>query len=672
MDRSVRAAYPGRAFLAASAGLVLLLLGTSVGAVSEFGRYRALVIGIDDYQNITPLETAVHDASAVHAVLQRKYGFDSELVTNPDRYTLIRKLDALRASLEPDDNLVLYFAGHGILDRETDEGYWLPVDAERDSQANWVPVSTVTRTLRAMAAKHVLVIADSCYSGTLTRDASVRLQTGGDRMEELRRLSGKRARKALTSGGLEPVVDGGRGGHSVFTGTLIDVLRETTEPLDGYTLFTELRRDVIVNADQTPNYGDIRLSGDEGGDFILIPLEAQLALAPESADFSPGSGATRALKPAGMLDVDLAFWESIEDSENPADYQAYLSQYPDGAFAALAASRLEQLPPPGGVVSSAPAAPRVDLVEVEPLAGEYVAMSQANLRTGPSSSASLVRSVAAGGRLVVSGKVPQKHWLRISEDGQVIGYVYSLGLRSAAAVDAAERASAQQARQAQAELEARQQAEREAERKRAEQQAAYQRYLDAQDRKATLQTGKQQGLRGSFNQYLYPSSKTPQPLYGHGGTTMALNSSAAAPAAPVTRKVSDYQPGMVARVSSSRLNVRSGPGTDHGVVYTLHKSDSMLVVGTSGQWIQVKDSQQRSGWTAAWLTYPDSSVSPEVFEAGVAAATPATPAPAVAGTPNVDPQGSMAKLKQVESLLEQNLITEEEAKALRAKILADL
>jgi uncharacterized protein YgiM (DUF1202 family) len=372
-----------------------------------------------------------------------------------------------------------------------------------------------------------------------------------------------------------------------------------------------------------------------------------------------------------MLDVDLAFWESIEDSENPADYQAYLSQYPDGAFAALATSRLEGLPQPGGVVSAAPEAPKVELVEVEPLAGEYVAMSQANVRTGPSSSASLVRSVAAGGRLAVSGKVPQNNWLRISEDGQVIGYVYSLGLRSAAAVDAAERASAQQARQAQAELEARQQAEREAERKRAEQQAAYQRYLDAQGRKAAQQSGKDQGLRGSFNQYLYPSSQPPQPLYGNGGTTMALNSPA-----PVERKVSDYQPGMVARVSSSRLNVRSGPGTDYGVVYTLHKSDPMLVVGTSGQWIQVKDSQQRSGWTAAWLTHPDSSVSPEIFEAAVAAAKPATPAPAVvpavAGTKNVDPQASMAKLKRVENLLEQNLITEEEAKALRAKILADL
>ena len=67
MDRSLRADYPGRVFLQTAVGLVLLLLGTSVGATSEFGRYRALVIGIDDYQHITPLETAIHDASAVHA-----------------------------------------------------------------------------------------------------------------------------------------------------------------------------------------------------------------------------------------------------------------------------------------------------------------------------------------------------------------------------------------------------------------------------------------------------------------------------------------------------------------------------------------------------------------------------------------------------------------------------
>ena len=113
----------------------------------------------------------------------------------------------LRAELTEEDNLLIYYAGHGYLDRQSGDGFWLPADADRDSQANWVPVHTVTSTLRAMSAKHVLVIADSCYSGTLLREAPVSLEVGADRATELSRISSMRARKALTSGGLEPVVD---------------------------------------------------------------------------------------------------------------------------------------------------------------------------------------------------------------------------------------------------------------------------------------------------------------------------------------------------------------------------------------------------------------------------------------------------------------------------------
>ncbi|MDP6141800.1 MAG: caspase family protein, partial [Arenicellales bacterium] len=103
---------------------------------------------------------------------------------------MIRTLDRLRGELTPLDNLLVYFAGHGILDSETDTGFWLPVDAEEDTQANWIAITTITRTTRAMSAKHVMVVADSCYSGTLTRGVSVSVKTGAERTTELRRLAG--------------------------------------------------------------------------------------------------------------------------------------------------------------------------------------------------------------------------------------------------------------------------------------------------------------------------------------------------------------------------------------------------------------------------------------------------------------------------------------------------
>ena len=199
--------------------IVLFLVGLIgvVGAPAraefavDFGRYHALVIGVNEYQYLPKLETAVNDASAVHDLLRREYGFDSTLLLNPTRYELVRALDRLRATLEPRDNLLIYYAGHGNLDKETDNGYWLPMDAETDSQANWVAVHTITSTVKAMSAKHVLVVSDSCYSGTLTREAPVLLAVGAARGAELQRISARRARKALTSGALEPVADGGGG-----------------------------------------------------------------------------------------------------------------------------------------------------------------------------------------------------------------------------------------------------------------------------------------------------------------------------------------------------------------------------------------------------------------------------------------------------------------------------
>ena len=353
----------GAAFVLAAAALYPL--AAAHGAETQFGRYRALVIGINDYQNLPRLETAVNDASAVHDLLRRQYGFDSHLMLNPTRYELVRALDELRADLTEQDNLLIYYAGHGVLDAATDEGFWLPVDAEEDSQANWLAVPTVTRTLRAIAAKHVLVVADSCYSGTLTREAPAALATARDRLTELHRLAAKRARKALTSGGFEPVYDGGGDGHSVFTRALLEALRENQEVLDGYQLYTKLRHQVVLNAEQTPRYADVRLAGDEGGDFLFVPVSASVRATPEEAP-----------APASSLEFDarqleLVFWDSIKDSAAPADFEAYLAQFPDGTYAVLARNRLQRLregaaepPPPEAPAATPPEVDRPEPVEL--------------------------------------------------------------------------------------------------------------------------------------------------------------------------------------------------------------------------------------------------------------------------------------------------------------------
>jgi hypothetical protein len=88
-------------------------------------------------------------------------------------------------------------------------------------------------------------------------------------------MSRKRARMVISSGGLEPVLDGGGGEHSVFAAAFLGALRENDGVLDTTTLFSRIRRDVMLQADQTPELADIRKSGHEGGDFLFVPRQAR-------------------------------------------------------------------------------------------------------------------------------------------------------------------------------------------------------------------------------------------------------------------------------------------------------------------------------------------------------------------------------------------------------------
>ena len=163
-------------------------------------------------------------------------------------------------------DLCQYYAGHGWLDDETGRGYWLPVDARQNRRGRWLSNADITDTLKSLLAKHILVVADSCYSGTLTRGAGVKLR-GADYW---RRMATKRTRVALTSGGLEPVVDKGGGGHSPFAKALLDALGDNPAIMDATQLFSRMRRPVMLDADQTPQYADVRNAGHDGGDFLFV------------------------------------------------------------------------------------------------------------------------------------------------------------------------------------------------------------------------------------------------------------------------------------------------------------------------------------------------------------------------------------------------------------------
>jgi uncharacterized caspase-like protein len=239
-----------------------------------------LVIGISDYQRLKKLETPVKDATAVAEILRKDYGFEvvTLLDAAADRYHILSELNKLRETLTEKDNLLVYYAGHGELDRVNQRGNWLPVDAEPDSTANWISNIQITDILNTIAARQILVIADSCYSGILTRGVTTamqRTQSGADRTNWYKIMISKPSRVALTSGGLEPVADSNGGDHSLFASILLKVLRGNANVMSAQEVYTQIQPAVAMKMDdarmhQVPEYAPIKMAGHEAGDFLFV------------------------------------------------------------------------------------------------------------------------------------------------------------------------------------------------------------------------------------------------------------------------------------------------------------------------------------------------------------------------------------------------------------------
>jgi len=252
--------------------------GSSPDMDSSFGRYHALVIGINNYPHYRHLNTAVADAQAVEKILKQRYGFTTRLLINPSRHEIIRTISELRKELTENDNLLIYYAGHGEYDRVNLRGYWLPADAEPDSPANWISTIDITDAINRMSAKHIMIVADSCYSGAISRAVSSDLDPGMSKDAKnrwIQVMAKSRVRMVLTSGGLEPVSDGGGGSHSVFANAFITALKNNNAVLDGGHLFEEVRDTVTRRAkelgvDQVPEYAALKSSNHEFGDFLFV------------------------------------------------------------------------------------------------------------------------------------------------------------------------------------------------------------------------------------------------------------------------------------------------------------------------------------------------------------------------------------------------------------------
>ena len=245
----------------------------SPGDVSIEGNYWALIVGINEYQGAPKLRTAVADANGIRQVLVERYGF------KPERIKMLLNAEATRNHIEgafikmareaaPTDSVLIYYAGHGQNSEDNQLAWWVPVEGTLDEPGTWILDAAIRNYVAAMRARHVYVIADSCFSGNLFAQSRALLPTVTDKY--FAKLYAKRSRWGLTSGSNEPVADQGKDGHSVFAYHLIKFLKENDEP---YLVPSRIADHVIPlvarNAEQMPRSQPLQGANDEGGQFVL-------------------------------------------------------------------------------------------------------------------------------------------------------------------------------------------------------------------------------------------------------------------------------------------------------------------------------------------------------------------------------------------------------------------
>ena len=206
-------------------------------------------------------------------MLKSKYKIDffhSLYDQNATRENIIKEFEWMVQNVKPSDNVVIYYSGHGEFKKDLNKGYWVPVNATNSSTSQYISNNDIQTYLGGIKSKHTLLISDACFSGDIFRGKTITIPyEESDRYYS--KVNNLISRKAITSGGIEPVMDGGKEGHSVFAYYLLKSLATNNSKFyDANQLYESIKIPVVNNSQQSPNFQPIRDSGDEGGQFIFI------------------------------------------------------------------------------------------------------------------------------------------------------------------------------------------------------------------------------------------------------------------------------------------------------------------------------------------------------------------------------------------------------------------
>lgn len=223
-------------------------------------------VGVNDYEHWPRLNNAVKDATDVVSVLLTSYTFDFANVVmlkneQATRNNIYKSLRGLIEQITPQDNLIIYYSGHGYFDELLNEGYWIPADARTNASGDYLSNSDLLKIISSINSQHTFLVADACFSGSLFSDSK---RGYSENVEKFK------SRWGLASGRLEVVSDGEQGQNSPFTSTLVEYLQSNKQekfPVSALIQYVKVK--VAEKSDQTPLGNPLKSAGDEGGEYVF-------------------------------------------------------------------------------------------------------------------------------------------------------------------------------------------------------------------------------------------------------------------------------------------------------------------------------------------------------------------------------------------------------------------
>lgn len=399
-------------------------------SVTLYETSYALVIGNNAYHNGWPkLTNAIKDAELIAEVLEEK-GFEVELRKdlNSDQLNSVFKRFFILKGNDPGARLFVWYAGHGqTLDGE---GYLVPVDAPVPSKGAEFKFSALALRdfgtyMRQALSKHAYAVFDSCFAGSVFTSQRAMPPAAITRATTLP------VRQFLTSGDADQTVSDDGSFRELFIRAVMGEERSDANG-DGYVTASELgmfmgdRVTNLTQSMQTPRYGKLRDKDYDRGDFVFV-------LPPGAT----GSGVLELAPKAAPLQVsaEITFWKSIQDSDSIGQFDAYLKQYPQGSFTALAMVRKTELQQK--LRQARKAVQAREVFEVAFLDRDFQATKVANVRKNPFSTAQKVARLEKGALVWAIGETQTKggKWYKVARDGLELGFVHSLLLKETARED---------------------------------------------------------------------------------------------------------------------------------------------------------------------------------------------------------------------------------------------